>query len=431
MLDVQTMRFALGAVSLTVLVLFYLGVYRPTRSTFSAWWCVSLLLAGLAIFLVAFNDSRVGFVSYPFSTALAAAGSTCVWFAMRSLRRVRLPLWVLVFGPGVMLVPAALEVPDNSAMTTTGPVSLYMALMFVAGAVEAWRAWAARRANDAPEPNGEALVALLVIALAASALSTFYAFRLVMFVAAGPDSGAFERMAGSGPEDVVLLVCTVAVTFSVSAVGWDQQTRALRRRAMQDDLTGLLGRSEFRAQAQRAFAQAQSKGDRALLVVADLDHFKDVNDTHGHAAGDGALVEFAGVVTHTLRPGELAGRMGGEEFGLVLLGVDDADAVARLNVISETFAERSSDVGFTLPTVSYGLAGPGDGDSLGDLYERADLALYRAKADGRDRSVKYSNDLGWRRGRARTGSTSDRAPSVELRESRTRAVSAPDNLDTV
>ncbi|MDN4481178.1 GGDEF domain-containing protein [Demequina muriae] len=396
MLDDQTMRFALGAVSLTVLVLFYLGVYRPTRSGFSAWWSVSLLLAGLAILLLLFNDSPVRAVTYPMSTALAAAGSTCVWFAMRSLRSRRLPRWLLAVGPLAILVPASMATPDESGMATTGPVSLYMATMFIAGAAEAWKAWQTRRVSADGEPNAEALVALLVIAIAATALGSFYSLRFVMLMVAGPDSGAFERTAGSAPEDVTLLVCMVAVTFSVSAVGWDQQTRTLRRLAMKDDLTGLWGRSEFRAQAKRAMAGAQARGEGALLVVADLDHFKDINDTHGHAAGDSALMVFAAVVTSHLRPEECAGRLGGEEFGLVLLDVDDADALVRLRALSDDFASRSTRFDFPLPTVSYGVAGPRDGDSVDQVFEQADQAMYVAKAQGRDRAVRYTEEIGRR-----------------------------------
>ncbi len=390
------MRVALGAVAFTVLVLFYLGVYRPTRSSFSAWWSLSLLVAGLAITLLLFNDTPARIATYPVATALAAAGSTCVWFAMRSLRGRRLPRWLLIVGPMLILILASLATPDENGRATTGPVSLYMAVMFVAGAVEAWNAWQARRASKDGHPNGEALVALLVIALAATALGTFYAFRFLILMTVGSDSGTFERTAGSGPEDVTLLVCMVAVTFSVSAVGWDQQKRALRRLAMKDDLTGLWGRSEFRAQATRARAGAGSRGDRALLVVADLDHFKDINDTHGHAAGDGVLVAFAAVLTSHLRPGEPAGRLGGEEFGMVLLDGDDADALVRLRAISDDFAERTRGLDLPVSTVSYGFAGLHDSDAVDQVFEQADQAMYVAKAQGRDRAVRYTEEIGRR-----------------------------------
>lgn len=393
MVDDQTMRIALGAVSLTVLVLFYLGVYLPTRSSFSGWWSLSLLLAGMAIMLLVFNDGPARVVTYPASTALAAAGSTCVWFAMRSLRRRRLPRLLLVLGPLVILVQAASGTPDESAAATTGPVTFYMTAMFIAGAVEVWLALKARRARAVPDQNGGAVVALLVIAVAATLLSAFYALRLVMLVVVGSTNEVFERAAGSGPEDVVLLVCTVAVTFSVSAVGWDQQTQALRRRAMQDDLTGLWGRTEFRARAERAFVRARADDTHALLVVADLDHFKDINDSHGHAAGDEALLAFSAVLNHHVRPGECAGRLGGEEFGLVLRDADGSDAVARVRSISNDFSARSGQFGFSLPTVSYGIAGAGDGDTIAEVFECADLALYRAKTDGRDRAVRFTEDL--------------------------------------
>lgn len=389
MLDDQTMRIALGAVAATVLVLFYLAVYRPTRSSFSGWWCISLLLAGLAISLLLANGTSVRAATYLASTALATAGSTCVWFAMRSLGGRRLPRWLLVVGPVAVVAASSLDMPDTSGMATTGPVSVYMAGMFIAGAIESWRAWRERRASAQSEPNGEALVALLVVALAATALSSFYALRVVMLVAAGADSPVFARTAGSGTEDVILLVCMVAVTFSVSAVGWDEQTRALRSRAARDDLTGLWGRTEFREHAHRALGDARSTGERVLLVVADLDHFKTINDQRGHAAGDEALVAFAEVLRRHLGPHEHAGRLGGEEFGIVLVGSDDADALARLRAISDDFAQRAGSVARAVPTVSYGIAGPEDADAVAQVFERADLAMYAAKAQGRDRAVRY------------------------------------------
>lgn len=383
------MRIALGAVAATVLVLFYLAVYRPTRSSFSGWWCISLLLAGLAILLLLDGDGPLRAVTYLASTALAAAGSTCVWFAMRSLSGRRLPRLLLVLGPAAVVAASATDIPDESGLATTGPVSIYMATMFIAGAMESWRAWRERRVAAQTEPNGEALVALFVVALAATALGTFYALRVVMQVMTGPDSSVFARTAGSGTEDVILLVCMVAVTFSVSAVGWDEQTRALRSRAARDDLTGLWGRTEFRAHAQRALDDAGSTGERVLLVVADLDHFKSINDQRGHAAGDEALVVFAEVLRRHLGPHEHAGRLGGEEFGMLLVGSDDADALARLRAISDDFAQRAGSVARAVPTVSYGIAGPEDADAVAQVFEHADLAMYAAKAQGRDRAVRY------------------------------------------
>ncbi|WP_062132328.1 GGDEF domain-containing protein [Demequina aestuarii] len=396
MLDDETMRIALGAVSLVVLLLFYLGVYRPTRSSFSGWWTLSLLSAGTSSTLLLFNHGELQLVVTSGSMALAAVGATCVWFATRSLRRERLPLWLLGVAPVAILVSAIGYEPDGDTWVDHGLLSLYMAVMFVATAVEMWMAWRVRRAMAEHALNREALVALLVIAIAGSVLAAFYVLRTVMNVIVGPGSDAFQLTVGSSAEDALLLVFLVAVTFSVSAIGWDEQAHDLRSRAMHDDLTGLLGRTEFRAQAKLALAGGDSSDDRALLVVADLDHFKDINDTHGHAAGDRALVTFATVLTDHLRPGECAGRLGGEEFGMVLLDVDDAGALVRLRAISDDFAARTSGVDFPLPTVSYGFARLRDGDAVDQVFEEADQAMYVAKAEGRDRAVRYTEETGRR-----------------------------------
>ncbi|MFN3865253.1 MAG: diguanylate cyclase domain-containing protein [Demequina sp.] len=388
------MRITLGGVSATVLLLFYLGVYRPTRSSFSGWWSLSLLCAGAATTLLLFNGSAVQIFTTPASNVMSVIGVTCVWFATRSLRRQQLPVWLLAVAVVGILVATLPQDPGQNIWAGNGTLFAYMGLMFSAGAAEMWLAWSARRSVADRELNKEALVALLVSGIAASGLGAFYLLRSVLYFVVGPESDTFEAVVGTGPTTGMLLVCLVAVTFSVSAVGWDQQTHELRRRAMQDDLTGLLGRTEFRLQAERALTGPARDGGGVVLAVADLDHFKAVNDQHGHAAGDRALLAFAATLKDSLGPGELAGRLGGEEFGMVLLGVDADSAIPRLDAISAAFASRSDAHGFELPTVSYGIARLGDGDSVSELFEQADLALYRAKADGRDRAVAYSSAQG-------------------------------------
>ncbi len=391
------MRIALGGVTLTVLVLFYLGVYRPTRSSFSGWWVVSLLCAGASTTLLLLNGTEMQVTANPASTVLAAVGATCVWFATRSLRHRRLPLWLLAVAPAAMLVLVVLQDPANNIWAGNSLLFVYMGVLFGAGAIEMWLAWWARWSSREEELNGEAVVALFVSAIASSALASFYLFRAVLFLAVGPESTTFTGLVGTASTTAILLICLVAVTFSVSAVGWDQQTQEFRRRAMLDDLTGLLGRTEFHVQAQRAFAMVRDT--RAFLVVADLDHFKAVNDARGHAAGDGALMAFAEEVTRALAPGEIAGRLGGEEFGLVLFESDADRATGRLQDLSRAFANQSHTMDFPMPTVSYGMTSTSTSDTVADAFDRADMALYRAKSDGRNRSVLYTAQVGRESGR--------------------------------
>lgn len=392
MLDIETLRVTLGAVSLLVLVLFYLGVFRPTRSAFSGWWTLALLSSGTGTLLLLLNGTPVQVIASPIQSVASVIGATCVWFATRSLRGQRLPLWLLPLCSAGILAVAMLQNPGVNIWAGDGPLFAYMAAMFLAASLEMWRSWRGRRGERDRRSTAEASVALLVSALAASTLAGFYLLRVTLYFVVGPESPVFERFVGTGATSAILLLCLVAVTFSVSAIGWDQQTRALRRRAMEDDLTGLLGRAEFWARAEETMPGAGRDAlARPMLVLADLDHFKAVNDRFGHAAGDEAIIEFAGVLRSALRPGEIAGRLGGEEFGIVL---DDADGgvASRIEGLAAAFARRTDVVEFALPTVSFGLATHVDADGLDDMFRSADAALYRAKSNGRNQAVMAGDE---------------------------------------
>jgi diguanylate cyclase (GGDEF)-like protein len=126
--------------------------------------------------------------------------------------------------------------------------------------------------------------------------------------------------------------------------------------------------------------------------MADLDHFKQVNDVHGHQAGDHAIVAFADSCRSAVRTSDVVARHGGEEFVLLLPGADAdrADEVAR--AISGEMARRSPLGEVVLPTVSFGIAPLEPTSSLERVIERADAALYRAKATGRNRAVHHAGD---------------------------------------
>ena len=126
----------------------------------------------------------------------------------------------------------------------------------------------------------------------------------------------------------------------------------------------------------------------ASLILADLDHFKAINDEFGHSAGDTALQAFADACTATVRSTDLVGRYGGEEFILLLPGVRPERASEIAADISRRLQSSQSEVIPRLPTVSYGIASTAAGRvDLEALAASADAALYRAKTLGRDRSV--------------------------------------------
>jgi diguanylate cyclase (GGDEF)-like protein len=161
-------------------------------------------------------------------------------------------------------------------------------------------------------------------------------------------------------------------------------------------LTGLFNRRAFIDFAERRMKQHQRDRTALAFLIFDLDWFKSVNDTHGHAIGDLALRLFAETLRTNLRPDDIAGRLGGEEFAAVLSGVDEISAACIAERIREKFAEAGEkiDGACVEVTVSVGVAGcrAEETADLERLGEAADEALYRAKAHGRNRVERAGDE---------------------------------------
>src|SRR5690606_22284969 len=161
-----------------------------------------------------------------------------------------------------------------------------------------------------------------------------------------------------------------------------------------DTLTGLANRAFLERRLDEILQQAASRSRRVAVGFLDLDQFKPVNDTLGHAAGDKLLQRIAGRISVLLRDGELAGRMGGDEFILVLQA-DEGDFCSRLDEIRRKISEPVELDGACLEvTCSIGVACfPRHGGAAGDLLAAADAAMYDAKAKGRNGLSVYSGEM--------------------------------------
>ena len=156
--------------------------------------------------------------------------------------------------------------------------------------------------------------------------------------------------------------------------------------ASHDELTGTLNRRSLVAALERERSRAERSGAPFSIAMIDLDHFKRVNDTYGHAAGDEVLCGIAASVRDTMRATDVFGRYGGEEFLMILVGASLALALEAMERIRAAVAAKnwSSTAPDLSVTLSAGIASFRKGESIEQLLHRADLALYQAKDAGRN-----------------------------------------------
>lgn len=174
----------------------------------------------------------------------------------------------------------------------------------------------------------------------------------------------------------------------------------LSRLAMTDGLTGIPNRRIFDETLEEEWGRAARSGQSMSLLMIDVDCFKSLNDFYGHQEGDRCLQDIAlRVLAKVKRPGDFVARYGGEEFAVILPGAHPEGALAiaeeiRISVTALSFPNERSIAG-KLVTVSVGVATayPRDGGSADRLLEYADLALYQAKGNGRDRCAAYTENL--------------------------------------
>ncbi len=147
-----------------------------------------------------------------------------------------------------------------------------------------------------------------------------------------------------------------------------------------DALTNLPNRRAFRV----AGEAAKSEHDELVLAIIDIDHFKRINDTLGHAAGDHVLVELAHTLIDVAPAGHLVARLGGEEFGWLMPATSEDRAEKLIDSVHATLAQRAA------ITVSCGLASQSRSGNIEELFREADQTLYLAKEGGRNKTVRWS-----------------------------------------
>ena len=184
-----------------------------------------------------------------------------------------------------------------------------------------------------------------------------------------------------------LIYIPLAVVMDHLISVWRQDERSLYEAAQFDSLTGAYTRGFAMAVMQRAVLKARGDAKPLGVLMLDLDHFKRINDAHGHARGDLVLKQTTHAVQSTLRAGDIVGRFGGEEFVILLPGADVKQATGaaeRCRAAVETM--KIPDAPYLSVTASVGVAAfPDHGEDLDGLLQASDRAMYAAKANGRNR----------------------------------------------
>lgn len=373
LLDLRTI-YVVGSMTLVILGLVQLAIYATGRfERWSLWWGVSNLLIGAGIGLIALRDFVPNFISVEIGNIAILAGYVLMLTSVRvfSGRPVR-PHWyaMAIVAGGLFYVLVM-----NNASAAAGYIIFGSAISCVIDlAIAREGLWIARR---------DGLRSGLFLA------GLFMATALIFFVRgalafSGQLGGAGLFGAGDGAH-VWLAVFAVMFIMMRSMImllmGSERNHNELVERAHRDPLTDALNRAGLT----RSFAALAAKAQSVLAI--DIDHFKELNDRHGHNEGDGILRLLSSVARANLRPGDLFARQGGDEFVAVLRDVSPDQAAQVAERIRQAFAEAVAARKLSVhPTISVGVARymPAESDLDGAL-QKADAALYRSKRQGRNR----------------------------------------------
>jgi len=390
-LDYNSLLMAL-AVSATCLAVTLLGSWFARRTETFLLTCtfgLVLIVSGIVAYGLYVDEPKMGLAVVAF--VLFHAGFAAVWGAGYQFRTGKLPrIAIICCALAAMLVsiPLLLLGLDGLAFIAD---NLAIAVLLFATAHQYWRA---RAEAPAPLTGITGLYALTAISFVLCAAVLIADGKMVLGVA--PSNWA---------EDLSLAICIASMTgIGALSLALHQWRLAARHRldAMTDPLTGLVNR---RALFDR-YGQG-TMGPATAVLVFDLDHFKSINDTFGHAGGDRVLKVFAGELAANCRAGDTAARLGGEEFALVLKEMAPGRAEMVAERIRKAFAGREIYLeDETLKcTVSVGVA-PGRSTPMDfdTMMSAADKALYAAKRAGRNRIELASRLHSVPAGPVRTGS---------------------------
>ncbi|WP_434711475.1 GGDEF domain-containing protein [Rhizobium sp. YTUHZ045] len=379
LLDLRTIYFIV-AVSCFVLGILQLAAYATGRfERWPLWWGLSNLFVGVGSFLVALRNFVPYAVSVDGGNVVTIAGYMLMFFAVRIFSgRVldQRTFWLAIF---LVSVPVVLIVSDPSAVSAR---LLYVSVIccFCDLAV-------AREAMSIVRREKLYSAGLLVGLYVCTA--TIFAVRSIL--AATGEIGGPDPFGGSAVHSWMAVSAVAFImlrSMAMVLMAAERSRNQLMELAHHDPLTGALNRGGL-AQHVPTFASQPIS-----LLIIDIDHFKQLNDRHGHGAGDEILRLFANISRGIMRSGDLLARQGGDEFLAVLKNISQEGAVTiaeRLRLDFSAAVIQRPDLA-VFPTLSIGVATRENGGEFERLVHKADEALYRAKREGRNRVEAFGEN---------------------------------------
>ena len=362
-----------GVILLSAYFMFFRG------SQAALWWGAShiMLASGVIISMAGASLQSDPITATAFAFFLSTAAAQ--WYGTRLLTGSRTHFWLVLVGP--VLIVAVNLLPVGTALPMVrGIAAGVLNLAYFIGAIYALM-----------RPSNERLRGYLPLAI------LFVANVIVVGLA---PFGGLGNSDGGMPPIFSLLgliyieshLFVLGTTIFVIAALRERKEMAERKQGSLDDLTGLPNRRGFTEMGHQLIARCSAQGKPIGVAVIDLDNFKSVNDRFGHAMGDAVLKRFALVAQGVLRSNDIIGRVGGEEFAVLLHGSDTAASFAIIERIRRSFqAEAEFIDGVPVrATLCAGVAGANTMVSLESLLKDADIALYRAKNGGRNRVQSWN-----------------------------------------
>lgn len=251
-------------------------------------------------------------------------------------------------------------------------------LIFVLGALVLW-------GERSPRLLDRALVWLMAL----FAAHGFSRPLQAMLAEGGLESLRFGASNFQAVNVVIIGVLSVSMAMIMLAQAVQDNFQQEQEAATIDPLSGLMMRRAFEQEVRAAVARAKPRGSPLSLIVADIDHFKAINDAHGHAVGDQVIAGFGHLLADKIRPSDVAGRIGGEEFCVLAWNCHGTAASAlaeRVRAAVRDSRGRAGNVELTI-SASFGVAEWHPGETFAEVFARADAALYEAKNCGRNRVV--------------------------------------------